>query len=81
VPAGRTRLSRYDFAMKIAQKLNFDEKLITPIETAQLKQLARRPMDSSLKVEKVEKDLGLRMLTVDEALDRFREQFVTGEWK
>jgi len=77
--AGKTRLSRHDFAVKIAQKLNFDQKLITPTETGQLKQLAKRPMDSSLKVEKIEKDLGVRMLTIDEALDRFREQFVNGE--
>lgn len=76
--AGKTRLSRYEFAMRIAQKLNFDQKLISHIETNQLKQVARRPMDSSLKVEKIERDLGLRMLAIDEALNRFREQFVSG---
>lgn len=76
--AGKTRLSRYEFAVRIAQKLNFDQKLISHIETNQLKQVARRPMDSSLKVEKIERDLGLRMLAIDEALNRFREQFVSG---
>jgi len=79
--AGKTRLNRYEFAVKIAQKLDFDEKLITPIETSQLKQLARRPMDSSLRVEKIERDLESGMLTIDEALDRFREQFLGGEQK
>jgi dTDP-4-dehydrorhamnose reductase len=79
--AGKTRLNRYEFAVRIAQKLDFDEKLIAPIETSQLKQLARRPMDSSLKVEKIENDLRMRMLTIDEALNRFREQFLSGEEK
>lgn len=73
--AGRTRLSRYEFAVKIARKLNFDEKLITPTTTDQLKQVAKRPMDSSLSVEKIEKDLALRAPTIDEALDRFSQQF------
>lgn len=62
--AGKTRITRYDFAVKIAEKLNLDQKLIAPIETSQLKQLAKRPMDSSLRVDKVERDLGLRMLTI-----------------
>jgi len=77
--AGRTRLSRYEFAVKIAQKLNFDQRLITPITTDQLKQVAKRPMDSSLSVEKIEKDLDLRMMAIDEALDRFDRQFLSGE--
>jgi len=77
--AGKTRLSRYEFAVKIAQKLDFDQRLITPVKTGQLRQVAKRPMDSSLSVEKIDRDLGLRMLAVDEALDRFREQFTSGE--
>jgi len=67
--AGRTRLSRYDFALKIAQKFGLDENLISPITTDQLTQMAKRPMDSSLNVEKVEGDLKTKMLTIDEALD------------
>lgn len=77
--AGRTRLSRHQLAVKIAQNLNLDERLITPTTTDQLKQVAKRPMDSSLNVGKIEKDLGLRMQTIDEALDRFTEQFLNGE--
>jgi len=67
--AGRTRLSRYDFAVKIARRLGLDESLILPITTDQLKQLAKRPMDSSLNVEKIEKHLNVKMLTIDAALN------------
>jgi len=76
--AGRTRLSRYEFAVKIAKKLNFEEGLVAPTTTDQLKQAAERPMDSSLSIEKIEKDLALRMQTIDEALDKFAKQFFAG---
>jgi dTDP-4-dehydrorhamnose reductase len=69
--AGKSRLNRYEFALKIAEKLGLDAGLISPITTDQLKQIAKRPMDSSLNVEKVEKRLGLKMLSIDEALKRF----------
>ncbi len=72
--AGKTRLSRYDFALKIAQKFGLDENLISPITTDQLKQMAKRPMDSSLNVEKVERDLKTKMLIIDEALDLMGKQ-------
>lgn len=73
--AGRSRLNRYEFALKIAERIGLDSELISPITTDQLKQAARRPMDSSLKVDKVERSLGLRMLTIDEALREFARQF------
>jgi len=76
--AGKTRLSRYEFAVKIAQRLNLDERLIAPIMTSQLRQTAPRPMDSSLNVEKIEMDLRSRMLSIDEALEHFSRQFLTG---
>lgn len=76
--AGGTRLSRYEFAVRIARKLNFDERLIAPATTDQLKQIARRPMDSSLSVEKIEKDLAQKTPTIDKALDRFSQQFFGG---
>jgi len=72
--AGKTRLSRYDFALKIAQKFGLDENLISPITTDQLKQMAKRPMDSSLNVENVERDLKTKMLTIDKALDLMGKQ-------
>ena len=76
--AGCTRLSRFEFALEIARKLGFDEKLVTPIETSQLKQVAKRPMDSSLNAGKVKKQLGIEMWKIEDALEWFREQFLKG---
>ena len=72
--AGGTRLNRYEFSVKIAEKMGYDQTFINPIETSQLKQKARRPMDSSLRVEKIEKTLNIKIPTIDEALDIFRKQ-------
>jgi len=76
--AGCTRLSRFEFALEIARKLGFDEKLVTPVETGQLKQAAKRPMDSSLDVRKVKEQLGIEMWKIEDALEWFREQFLKG---
>jgi len=76
---GKTRLSRYDFAVKIARRLGLDESFVSSITTDQLKQVAKRPMDSSLNVEKVEKHLNIKMLTIDEALNIISKQMVEGE--
>jgi len=77
--AGRTRLSRYEFAVKIARELNLDEALVTPIPTHQLKQIAKRPVDSSLNVERIQNDLKLKMLTIEEALDQLKDQMTRSE--
>ena len=76
--AGGTKLNRYEFSVKLAEKMSYDKKLITPIETSQLKQKARRPMDSSLSVEKIEKILNTKLPTFDEALNIFRKQALEG---
>jgi hypothetical protein len=73
--AGRTGRCRYELALKIARRLKSDKNLFSSTTTDQLKQLANRPTDSSLEVGKTEGDLGLRMPTIDEALDRFSKVF------
>jgi dTDP-4-dehydrorhamnose reductase len=73
--AGSTRLSRYEFALKLADKLGFDRTLVGSTTTSELGQVAKRPPDSSLSIEKIEKELNVRMLPIDEALEYFRKQF------
>ena len=50
--AGSTRISRYDFAKIIAEKLDLDETLLKPTKMAEMKWDAQRPQDSSLDVSK-----------------------------
>ena len=57
-------MSRYDFAISIANSFNLNTNLITSIDTKQLSQsfptyIAKRPKHSGLKTLKIEDELGL----------------------
>lgn len=66
--AGRDIVSRYDFALKLAQVFGFDQELITPVKTSYLRQPAARPLKSGLITLKAEVELGYRPSTVEEGL-------------
>ena len=48
--AGATRISRYDLAILVAEKLNLDKTLLIPIKIDKMNWKAQRPKDSSLDV-------------------------------
>jgi dTDP-4-dehydrorhamnose reductase len=66
--AGGERISRFDFACRIAKVFNLDENLLVPVEMRELSWAARRPRDSSLQVAKAEKELGIELLDVNRGL-------------
>jgi dTDP-4-dehydrorhamnose reductase len=72
--AGATRINRFDMAKKIARVFQLNEKLIQPAKAEELKWKARRPKDSSLKVEKARRLLSHEPLSIDEALRLFNEE-------
>ncbi len=74
--SGREQLSRYDFARAIADVFELNDKLINVTSSGMLRQQARRPMNSSLRVEKAERALGIRLADVHEGLSALR-----GEWQ
>ena len=76
--AGKTRLNRYAFTTKLAEIMGYDQSLVNPINSSNLKQLAKRPMDSSLDVGKIERAQGTPMLNIDEALTIFSTQAKEG---
>jgi len=76
--AGREILSRYDFALKLADVFGFDRSLIQPVTTAELKQPAARPLKSGLVTLKAEVDLGYRPSTVIEGLTILKGQLSRG---
>jgi dTDP-4-dehydrorhamnose reductase len=69
--AGSERISRFDFAKKIANFYGLNEGLIEPISSATLSQKAKRPMDSSLDVGKVSRYH--KMLNVIDGLKNMEE--------
>lgn len=67
--AGNERISRFDFARRIARQFALDESLLVPVEMKDLDWVARRPRDSSLNVGKAEKELGIELFGVNRGLE------------
>lgn len=65
--AGRELLSRYDFALRIAEHFALNKKLIEKIKTSDLKQPAPRPLKSGLIILKAETELNYKPLSLKEA--------------
>jgi dTDP-4-dehydrorhamnose reductase len=78
--AGSDILSRYEFARKLADEFGFDKSLIHPIKTAELNQLAVRPLQSGLITLKAQAELGITFLSSEESLKKFKEQFLESAW-
>ena len=63
-------LNRYDFARLIANIYNLDENLIKPIMTQELNQLAKRPLRSGLKTNKIERDFAIIPAVLREDIEK-----------
>jgi dTDP-4-dehydrorhamnose reductase len=72
--AGRSCLSRYEFAVKLAEIFGYPTQLVQPTFSAEFKQLAERPKNSCLIVQKAEKALGTRFLTAEEGIKEMKDQ-------
>lgn len=76
--AGATPSDRYSFTRRLAERLGFDPALVTPVRTADLKQVAARPPFSSLDSNFLARTTGHNMLSLDEALVRFERSWRLG---
>lgn len=67
--AGSTRIDRFNFALEIAKTFGLDPALIKPIKMSELKTwVAERPRDSSLCVDKAQKELKTPLWSISESL-------------
>ena len=69
---GRSCVSRYEFALKICEVFGFPSSLVHPILSSELHQIAVRPKNTCLTVERAERALNMRFLTVQEGLSQMR---------
>ena len=68
--AGTDRMSRYEFALKLASWMDLDKPLIQPVKMADISSwTAKRPADSSLNVSKAIIDLNKTPLSIDQVLE------------
>jgi len=73
--SGCERINRYDFARKIANAFGLDSTLIKPTKMMELKAwIAKRPKDSSLNTEKVQRELKTKPLSINEGLRKLKEE-------
>lgn len=81
--AGRDVMSRYEFALKVAEAFNLNSHLIIPVITGQLSQKARRPLCAGLTISKAAEAAGIPVMGVEEGLVSFRNDIIcqqqTGE--
>jgi len=76
--SGSERISRYEFAQQIAKTFNLDPNLIKPIKMRQLAAwIAKRPKDSSLNTDKIQKQLKTKPLNITEGLNRMKKEAET----
>lgn len=71
---GSEYISRYEFALNLAEIFGFDKSMIVPIKTSELMQAAIRPMNSSFILLKAETELGLKTLNVRDGLYLLKSQ-------
>lgn len=73
--SGCERISRYDFARKIAEVFRLDASLINPVKMGELKAwIAKRPRDSSLNTQKAQGKLRIKPLNINEGLGKLKEE-------
>ena len=66
-------ISRYEFALKIAESFNLKKDLIEPIKTAELKQTAIRPLKGGLSTIYAEKILNLEPPSIKHCLQQLKK--------
>jgi len=71
---GREYISRYHFALKIAEVFELESTLIKQSKTDDLEQIANRPLFSGLRVEKALRELGVELSDVMGGLTKLHEE-------
>lgn len=73
--AGVDVISRYDFARALARGFGLPADLISPAKTSELGQLARRPLQAGMHVDKATRHLDrVRLLGHEQAIQRMRKE-------
>lgn len=72
--AGATRLNRYELAIKVAETLGLDKKLVSQTVAKDIPWKARRPRDSSLSVARAASILSRKPLPITDSLNQFQKE-------
>ncbi len=76
--AGDTRISKFDFGVRLAEEFGLDKSLICPVKFASRPDLVGRPLDMSLSSRKCSGILGVPPGGIDVDIKRLRQQEADG---
>jgi len=71
--AGKDRVNRYEFAVRTAEVFGLDAKLIEPVTSDYFSGIAKRMPDTTYNTKKMECDLGILPMSLDEGLSFMKE--------
>ncbi len=71
--AGLELMDRYSFALTAADVFHLDKLLIKPLLTAELNQIAARPLNAGLIIDKLTKTIKVKMLAPREGLEQMKQ--------
>ena len=74
--AGASRISRYELAILVSEKLGLDKKLLKPISISKMTWNAQRPQDSSLDVSWATEILNEKPQTIQYGLDLLIDELI-----
>jgi dTDP-4-dehydrorhamnose reductase len=66
--AGKDRVNRWQFGRLVAETFGLDSRLIKRVKSSAFPSIAPRPPDTSFVVKRMEKELGVKAMTVREGL-------------
>ncbi len=72
--AGASRISRYDFSVMLAEVMHLDKNFIKRAKMKDMAWLAKRPIDSSLNVNKAHSNFQTKPMNLNEALYVLKEE-------
>ena len=76
--AGASRVSRYDFAVALADAFGLDSSLVEPVNMDEMRWVAKRPRDSSLDVSKATCLFSKKPLLLSDALLKLKHAVTEG---
>lgn len=74
--AGKDNVDRHTFAKRIAEYFDLDAELLVPVTTEELKQEALRPLRIGLDTSKIERELEMNMMGIEEGLLIFKKDYL-----
>lgn len=66
--AGKDHFNRYEFGLKIANVFGLDASLIKRVDSSRFPAIAARPPNTTLSVKRMEKELGVRAVRLEDGL-------------